>query len=370
MLTFGFLFAIGSLSAWAHDSGQPPCWTLLQGGLSSEAPGRLADSQRHMAMAAELVKLKGPEAQTVHRADPRLEIHRLSAANLARLLGELESRWPLNGSRSPDLERIRSMAAELQFRALKIMRVYPEGNVLPEEDFYSALTGGATTVGFEWTATRVATPLQNLNGHVSLDSLAVHEEFADEFAFVLPQFHDSHSLISLFHKWDRRPFEDLRILNRWNLPVSLWEKFAFLEFLKTYEAAGIFPDHTAYHRLGPLRQALHRFLLTPADARAFFKAAFVHTTFHLVAGGRRPMASIEEDWKRMGGPGDLLLGTLADLGWKGAAVRVPRNVPASRVSIIRVAETRIFALPDHSRSAQPRRLDYSKMPDGTPLHLR
>lgn len=366
MFTIRFLLAVVSFSAFAHNSGQLPCEAYLFGqGLNAR--------QRHMALAAELVKLKGPEFQAVHRADPSLEIRRISGANLARLLGELEARWPLNSSRSPELERLQAMAEELEFVPLKTLRGYPTGEVLPEEDFYSELTGGADTVGFTWTATRKHAPLHNLNGHVHLDSVTLSrtfsDGFADEFGVVLPEFFDARALIQFFRAHDRRPFEDLRKLNRWSLPSSAWDQFGFLNFLKEPGSEEVFAQNI-YQRLGPLRQALHRFLLTPEDARAFFKAAFVHSLYNAVTKNGRTMPSIEEDWRRMGGSGDLFSATLRELGWGGVSMRIPRNVPASRVGIIRAEETRMLAAPDHSRSAQPRRLDYKNMPDGLPLNLR
>lgn len=326
----GFL----ALSASAHNSS---CLAVLEG--AAPVSPRVNGSQRSLALAVELSKLREPEAQPIVNADGRTHLTTLSQANLERWLREIERLWP-----TPISPNAAAMASELEFLGLAPLE--------PQLEFYSQLTEG-NTQGFTWVATQKAAPLMNLHGLVATDSRRLKTDFGDQFALVLPHFRDARSMIKFFAQWDPDSLSLVVRQNRYNLPKSAWNLEGFLALVESADLSLIFPDDQLYRRLAPLRQKLHRFALTSADARRLAQAAFArYWSTH----------DPRNNWNLSGGAGSMMNTTFTALGLDGLSLRVPLGVPNAETFIVRRAETQLLALPDHSRRAQPPRLDHSTMP--------
>lgn len=348
--------SVVSITATAHNAFREDCIRALAGDREDDLPSRPNHRQRQMVTAYELMKLKPRSNENV--INFASDLPELSRQNLHRLLSQIVkvSRSKMSDE---DALKVEDWAANLSVVGLTRLIEPFSGPIRPRADFYSALVGESKTLGLELAGTENPAQITSLRSHVKIDQFRAPDAFIRQYGIVLPHFTEPYSLYEFFAKWDPDHEEELIRINRYNLPSSALDKTKFREFLTAAMAEQVFPLHSLYHRMAPLRENLYKFVLTVNDAEVFFRHVVEAYITICIESESATMEEFEKQWNKKGGPGYIFDEALEAAGWvEGAAVRVPINLPL--YTIVRAAEVRgPLRLP---RALDSRRLDHDSKP--------
>jgi hypothetical protein len=319
-----FLISVPALAKPKAD----PCFQLLSN--PKAVASVVTDSQRRNVGSLALSTMKPPSESNVHQLNPQPEIEQLSKLNLERLSGKLRERMGVEKETNAALD---AALEKIDFAALRRFdgQIADNPVLTPDVDFYANLTKNNRTVAFRLTAF-TANRLDASAALLGADFARLEDKFADAQGFVLPHFDSAEEISRFFAEWDPQILERQIRSNNFNLPAGLDSVPQFLNFLGFDEASSVFSDPELYTRLGVLRQQLHRYLLTPQDARQF---ALLVLKLHILKAAREGSTFELQFHELHFNPIKLFSQALAAIGWPGMDLRVPLAISSGKISIIR-----------------------------------
>lgn len=331
--------------------------------------------QRDAVLSLELKKIHPPplprsEADIpTHPLNGQEWLKTLSFENKARLLSQLQQRYPLPAGvvrNSALIATAKRMSEELNFQF--VQRHRDDGRFdgmerpplvsdremrslgwIGNTSYYSDLIGGSSTVDFAVEAVRGEQPLYNLHGRAAQVGVVLHRNTALRHGLMLPHFIDLQTAVNFVMNWDPEVLSRLFHRNRLLLPLNIVSPEYFAQFLGYGDLHDLFQSEELYDRFAPLRQSLHKYVLTVEDGETFLREAFAR---YLLAQNQRLNRDENKrfsflQWKINGGAQSMYAISFQQwLGMSGFEVRVPIAVPCRDYSILRLNSRRYGGVGD------------------------
>ncbi len=297
--------------------------------------------QRAMALALDLAKMKPVSESNVFNLTAAADLAQLSHENLGRMLSRIQEIYPIDKDFKFSPEVLRGIDLILnRIELMNILAVDPEDDPpegpIPSDfqaryDYFAAFFDPAHSVGFRIVARESDGRADHLSMFRRLSSIRLNDNFAREYGYTLPRFNTTRTLIRFFAKWQPEAIQRLIHRNRYNLPAQVRSIDEFLEYLDNVGESTIFPYDKLYTRLSALREELHRYVLTPADAEVFIISAYKYYLMYAISSGQMSWSQFDS-WSRQPG---FLQNQVNDEFTKfimtdGYVIRIPIEVPASQ----------------------------------------